>query len=142
MARQPKPVELHAVQGTKVKVGKGNRGNVGRGVTYTRIHAVPEPPDYLNEHGRELWNDLAGEMVAAGIMQRTDVWPLRQLCVLWERFMAARAGEGEFLAADNSNMRLLFAEFGMTPASRRRVAPSGSEDKGNPFAGFRNNTAA
>jgi phage terminase small subunit len=142
MPAMPKPVELHAVQGTKVKVGKGNKGNVGRGVSYTRIHKLPEPPAHLGPDGRELWEDFGNEMIAAGIMQKLDLFPLRQLAGLWDRYMNAMRNGEEILAADSSTMRLLFAEFGATPASRRRVATNGSEDKGNPFAGFKQSPAA
>lgn len=142
MAAMPKPAELHAVQGTKIKVGKGAKGNVGRGVSYTRIHKLPEPPAHLGPDGRELWEEFGNEMIAAGVMQRLDLFPLRQLAGLWDRYMTAMRNGGEILAADSSTMRLLFAEFGATPASRRRVSQSGSENKGNPFAGFKQPTAA
>lgn len=126
------------MEGTKIKPGKGN---AGRGVSYTRIHQLPEPPDHLGPDGRELWLEFGNEMVAAGVMQKLDLWPLRQLAGLWDRHMQAMRTGGEILASESSTLRLLFVEFGATPASRRRVEAINGKNKDNPFSRFRGSAA-
>ena len=41
----------------------------------------------------------------------------------------------EATAAETTALKALFSEFGMTPASRRKVSSGGEQKKGNAFAG-------
>ena len=40
----------------------------------------------------------------------------------------------ELTASEDGALKALFSEFGMTPASRRKVSSAGEKPKGNKFA--------
>ncbi|WP_027949862.1 P27 family phage terminase small subunit [Haliea salexigens] len=98
------------------------------------VSKFPEPPQHLSTDGAEMWNQLGPQLVAARVLQVVDLFSLEQLCFAWQMFRKkARAGM-ESTAAENSALKGMFSEFGMTPASRRKVAAGGEKPKGNKFA--------
>ncbi len=105
----------------------------------------PEPPDWLDEAGREVWDQLAPNLRASGLLTVLDVNTLARYCHTWVRWRAAEDfiamrgpvypimdGSGELkyvqqfpqvsiahkLAALLTRME---AEFGMTPSARSRI---------------------
>lgn len=98
------------------------------------VEHFPDPPDYLEKDGTAMWNDLGPQLVAAKVLQAVDLYSLEQLCVAWQSFRRkARAGM-EATAAENTALKSLFSEFGMTPASRRKVTAGEKKETGNRFA--------
>ena len=105
----------------------------------------PEPPDWLSDAGREVWDQLAPQLKASGLLTVLDVNTLARYCHTWIRWWAAE----EFIAEHGSvyplkdpkgNTRYLQqfpqvsianklalqltrmeAEFGMTPSARSRI---------------------
>lgn len=133
--RLPKPKAMKKLQGTRLAIN-------AQGVDYTPLFELPEAPPHLLEDGRKLWDEFGRELAAAGVLQSLDVFPLALLAGLWDRHMSAMRGGDEITAADSTALRTLFAEFGATPSSRRRVTPNVSKQIINPFTKFRSTNAA
>ena len=98
------------------------------------VDQFPESPQHLDVHGREMWTRLGPQLVATKVLQVVDLFPLEQLCYAWSRFRKRAIAGMDMTAAEDSALKGLFAEFGMTPAARRRVISGSAEKKSNPFA--------
>jgi len=135
MARTPKPLQLHVIDGT--------RPHGAHGVEYTPLAELPPPPPTVGVHGRELWERFGRATHAAGLLQELDVFALEVLAVMWDRFQTAARSGDELNAASLQAMRTMFSEFGATPAARRKVGPSlESGKRTNPFSKFKRPAAA
>ena len=94
----------------------------------------PEPPQHLNVDGATMWKDLGPQLVAAKVLQVVDLYALQQLCYAWQRAVAKQKAGMDITAAEDTALKALLSEFGMTPASRRKVAQGGADKKtGNKF---------
>lgn len=101
---------------------------------YDLVSDFPSSPSHLNTDGAEMWNRLGRQLVACKVLQVVDLYVLEQLCFLWQRFRQKAKAEADITAAENNAMKSLFAEFGMTPASRGKVTPSPENKSANRFA--------
>lgn len=99
------------------------------------IEDFPDPPQHLNRDGAEMWDSLGRQLVSAKVLQVVDLYSLEQLCFAWQCFRKKAKADMEATAAETTALKALFSEFGMTPASRRKVSSGGEQKKGNPFAG-------
>lgn len=63
-----------------------------------------------------------------------DFYVLEQLCYSWQKFKDNAKANLPMTAADNTSLRGLFSELGMTPASRSKVSASGEKPADNKFA--------
>jgi len=102
------------------------------------VNDFPKPPSYLGHEAKKMWKEVGPQLVAAGVLQVVDLYPLEQLCYTWQRFRTSAKAGAAITAADNAALRTMFSEFGMTPAARRRVAASKAiptEGAANRFAG-------
>jgi phage terminase small subunit len=85
------------------------------------LMVLPEPPATLNADGAALWREIGGELVACGVLRTLDVWAFEQLCYAWQRFRAAAKADMPIPGAKINSLKGLFAEFGLSPATRRRI---------------------
>ncbi|UXY46972.1 P27 family phage terminase small subunit [Stenotrophomonas maltophilia] len=98
------------------------------------IDVFPDPPQHLNVNGAAMWNDLGPQLVAAKVLQTVDLYALQQLCYAWQVQVAKQMAGVDITAAEQTALKALMSEFGMTPASRRKVSSGGVEKKpGNKF---------
>lgn len=98
------------------------------------VEDFPEPPQHLNVDGAAMWTDLGPKLVAAKVLQVVDLYALQQLCYAWQRAVAKQKAGMDITAAEDTALKALLSEFGMTPASRRKVAQGGDKKKpGNKF---------
>ncbi|ANF84633.1 terminase [Pseudomonas antarctica] len=95
----------------------------------------PDPPQHLNVDGSEMWRSLGRQLVSARVLQVVDLYSLEQLCFAWQCFRKKAKADMESTAAETTALKALFSEFGMTPASRRKVSSGSEKPKGNAFAG-------
>lgn len=102
---------------------------------YELIEKFPPAPQHLNPDGVEMWNNLGPQLVRARVLQVVDLYSLEQLCFSWQRFRQKAKAGMELTAAEDTALKALFSEFGMTPASRRKVSSGAERPKGNKFAG-------
>ena len=128
------------------------RGNPGKRPLNPNEPDVPEcetidPPDWLNDRAKAIWNELAPLLQACGILRATDLNQLTIYCDSMATFKEAQeiiAREGMLVTDDKGNVRrhpaemikasafnrikALAVQFLLTPGSRSSV-PSG--DGGN-----------
>ena len=140
--RKPKP--------TALKKAEGNPGK--RALN----HAEPEPPEglpscpeHLSEAAREEWARVAGTLHGMGVLSIVDRAGLAAYCQAYGRWVEAerRLAEGPqlvrtpsghvqqspWMGVANKQLEIMgryMAEFGMTPASRSRVAVDPRMDLG------------
>ncbi|MDG5498960.1 P27 family phage terminase small subunit [Marinobacter sp. BGYM27] len=100
---------------------------------YDLVEEFPDPPQYLNTDGAQMWSDIGRQLVAARVLQVVDLFSLEQLCFAWQCFRRKAKAEMEPTAAETTALKSLFSEFGMTPASRAKVSSGGEKAKGNKF---------
>lgn len=101
-------------------------------VAFPSVDRVPEPPEWMNEDGQELWRDIAPMLYAQKVLTKADLAALGHLCQLHGVILKDYRRDVPPTGTDLAQLRLLFAEFGLTPSSRTRV-PHGSKDTGNRF---------
>jgi len=131
MSRKPTPHNLKVIAGTD----RPDRAPPADMPVFPTVFELPAPPQHLNTDGADLWRTVGTELVRARVLQSVDLPAFEQLCVRWQCMrQVAKAGMPS-TAADDQALKALFSEFGMTPASRRKVGSGGKEEKaGNKFA--------
>ena len=85
------------------------------------VRDFPEAPQHLNPDGATLWNALGRQLVTSGVLQVVDLYALEQLAYAWQRFRQKAKAGMEVTASEDNALKGLWAEFGLTPAARRRV---------------------
>jgi phage terminase small subunit len=136
VGRKATPPSLKVIQGTN----RPDRDPTGV-PEFAPVREFPDPPQHLNADGAAAWSDLGPKLVAAGVLQEVDLYPLEQLCYAWQRFRKKAKADMDITASEDNALKSLWSEFGMTPAARRRVAanlldPDAQIPKGNAFAGI------
>jgi P27 family predicted phage terminase small subunit len=131
--RKPLPTKLKLIRGT-LRKGRANDQE-------PRVKAgIPRCPTELNAVAKREWRRIAPELAALGLLAKVDRTALALYCDAYARWIEAvrsieRFGvvikspnglpiQSPYLAIANKSgeqVRLLLAEFGMTPASRSRV---------------------
>jgi phage terminase small subunit len=93
-----------------------------------------EPPDWLGSvDALALWNQLIGLLLPTGVMTQADVAPLGHLCNAHGEILKLYRAGMEPTAAQRAQLRYLFDEFGLTPASRGKVRPATDGKAKNAF---------
>lgn len=93
------------------------------------VETFPEAPQHLNADGAGMWVSIGPQLVAAKVLQVVDLYALQQLCYAWQRAVAKQKAGMDITAAEDMALKSLWSEFGMTPASRRKVATGGEAKK-------------
>ena len=107
-------------------------------VALPSIEAVPKPVDWLpNAHAVKEWERLAPILVANKILSEADLSAFGHMCALHGKMVqlwaAGEAPTGHMVAQYNA----LAGAFGLSPAWRSKVKPSGNKDEGNKFSAFK-----
>lgn len=126
--RKTTPANLKVLQGTDRK----DRAAPDE-PEFDLVEDFPEPPQHLNTDGVEMWWGIGRQLVAARVLQVVDLYALEHLCATWQMIRKKIKAEMEVTASENNALKALFSEFGMTPASRRKVGASDPKQKGNGF---------
>ena len=131
MTRGRKPIP----SGFKVLAGTNRPDRVSVDAPeFDLVEDFPPAPQHLNADGMEMWRNLGRQLVAAKVLQVVDLYSLEQLCHAWQCFRKKAKADMDSTAAETTALKSLFSEFGMTPASRNKVAASNDKPKGNKFA--------
>jgi len=131
------------------------RGNPGKRPLPPRARTaphVPTCPAELSDEAKKEWRRLTKELAAAGLLTRMDREALALLCAAYARWVEAEAAirkyglvikspsgfpmQSPYLAIANKaldQVRLLLAEFGMSPSSRTRVQVAPQKDEDDPL---------
>lgn len=145
LGRKAKPRALKLIDGNP-----GNRP-IEEEVRFTR--GLPPKPADLSDDAEWLWDQVIDQMQGVGLLKPLDAASLEVLCETFARWRAAtRKRRQEGILATNSQglvrapwvaveaaagkeFRAWCAEYGLTPAAERNLAPDDeAADAGNPFA--------
>jgi len=103
-------------------------------VRFPKVKDPQELPTYIDTaDGIEMWNELEPELRRLGILTQDNLRPLGLLCATWGLYTQQLRAGLKPPASDFAQLRLMFAEFGMTPASRGGI-PRNSARPANRFA--------
>lgn len=102
-------------------------------VEFPNVDSCPDAPDFLNEYGVDLWERVAPSLYAQKILTVADLPALEIACHEYGTIRDMIDRRIEIPASKVAQMRLMLAEFGMTPSSRTRVSPAGPGKGENPF---------
>jgi len=119
-----------------VKQGRGTARpcrTTGQIIEFPKTTEPPPPPSWLNRDGKTLWLEVAARMHQQGVLTSGDLFSLGHLCQLHGEAIAHYRRKTRPTSADLAQMRLLFTEFGMTPASRTKVKAAGPKVEENAF---------
>ena len=117
--------------------------------------AIPECPEELSDEAKKEWTRVSAELLPMGLLSRIDRAALAGYCQAWATWLEAQASLREYgviikspngypmpspyLSVANKafeQMRMMLAEFGMSPSSRTRVQALPPADGDDPFAEF------
>ncbi len=130
----PKPTYLRLLEGNP------GRKKISKREPKPRRHRkAPEPPTWLDVHGKRVWRLIAKKLVRFGLLTELDHVPLAAVCdsyATWRRCRQVVLEEGysvdtkettkprpEALLMERARRDFVrfAAEFGMTPAARTRI---------------------
>ncbi len=144
---KPVPTSIKALRGTLRADRMNPREPVGDG--------RPTCPPELSSAARKEWRRISKHLTAMGLLTTVDRAALALYCDAYGRWLEAIAALQEYgvvLKSPNGypvqspyvgiankageQVRLLLAEFGMSPASRTRVQAQATQPIDDPFARF------
>ncbi len=96
---------------------------------FPQVKEVPDPPEWVNNDGQSLWNEIAPALYRQKVLTEADLYALGHLCQLHGEIVDGYRRRLQPTAAQLSQLRMYFSEFGMTPSSRTRIG-KGSDGKG------------
>ena len=102
-------------------------------VEFPVVDAVPDVPEWINADGQELWKEITPALFKQKVLTHADLHSLTHLCQLHGKIVDGYKRQVMPTAAEIAQLRLLFAEFGMTPSSRTRVKAGGDSGQENKF---------
>lgn len=142
MSRQKTSNQFKVIAGTDQPCRMGE--TEAAAPQFEPVREFPAPPQHLSPDGVELWTKLGQQLVACGVLQVVDLAALEQLCVAWQQFRKKAKADMEVTASEHNALKALWAEFGLTPAARRRVVANlgGEVPQANRFAGHGKRPAA
>lgn len=142
----PKPLP------TNVKVLRGTLKKYRTTPNEAQPGGVARKPDDLSPEVSAAWDEMSAHLEGAGLLTSVDAQAFRTLCECWARYLHAQqqvraygaiikspSGAPMFspfwmqLKSEEKSLGKLFAEFGMTPASRTRVSSSKPKENDNPW---------
>ena len=145
--RKPKPTNLKLLQGNA-----GKRPLNKADLEVEVLDDVPDCPEWLGEHAKAIWGNVAGWLVGSKILAQSDVHNLEAFCSAYQNYRDAsqhikenglvitnQSGEMKknpactVVAESLRQMNVYGASLGLDPASRTRLSTS-SESEENPFA--------
>lgn len=123
----------------EVKIAKGETRpsrHLENIVDFPVVDETPAPPSYLRlKASKDLWNEVAPILFAQRILTIADTHALGHLCQLHGEVLDCYKRKVPVSASALTQLRQYFSEFGMTPASRSKVAGAEPQKPGNKFNG-------
>ena len=126
-----RPLSMKIIAGTDQKC----RDHQITQIQETPLDEAPVAPDWMpNAHAVKLWNSLVPILLANRLLTEGSLYPLAQMCAMHGKIVQLYAAGETPPASQIATLRTLFGDFGMTPASRRKVESAADVSKGNKFA--------
>lgn len=132
MAGRPrKPTELHVISGAAAKHPDRMRDRENEPVSEGVDLRDAPAPEHLPEALASIWEEVAG-LLHARVASAADLIALEALVRL-----VGVMRSGQAVAADYARLQAYLGEFGMTPASRSKVAQSKAPEAKRGFAALK-----
>jgi len=113
------------------------RARPPEGVQIAPLEAPPPPPEWLiNPAATDEWHRLVGLLTANRMLAALDIGTLAHLCAVHGQLVACHLAGIAPKASLVGVYASLSAAFGLTPATRSKVAPSSASTKVNRFRRF------
>ena len=147
--RIPKPTKIHLMNGNPSRLNLDDRIEPEPDVK------IPECPRHLKGEARKEWNRISLELFKLGLISEIDVAALSAYCSAWADYVYSdkkiRRMKDEGYVFETSRgfriqeplfgiknrsleiMHKFLTEFGMTPASRSRLAVTGKKKTTDPL---------
>lgn len=126
--RPPKPTNLKLLAGTLRK----GREKPERDVE----HAPAVPPEWMSVSARKVWDTMAPERVAMGLLTSATAESFAQLCTYFALFQVSPGG---LVPAQLTDMRALRTAFGFDPSALAKLGiATGKVKPTNPFGALKN----
>ena len=148
MGRKRKPTDLHVAQGTHQPCRHGDPTSEPQ---FTDAGSATDPPDWLGEHGRRVWIELAPQLSSQRCLTQADLPAFACYCSAWDDFHAALSeieSDGRVATSDKGGLyqhpavgmknrataiiKTFGSEFGLTPSARAGLHPNKPTDNGKP----------
>ena len=120
-----------------LKVLEGTADGEAPEVSFPVAGDLSPPPWLENAHALKEWHTLIEILSASRVLSDADMTMLGHLCRLHGKIVQGYIGETSPTAAELTQLRTFYTEFGLTPSSRTRVKAAGSVKESNPFAGLK-----
>ncbi len=142
--RKAKPDAIHRLNGNPSKKSLGAVSDLhSGGVDWKSVNTMPECPEFLDEVGKQKWEQLAGDLHALGFLTRLDRDALAVYCQnysLWAKASKEIKRNGEIVFSPNgypqvspwvsvrkgavSEMLSIQNSFGLSPSARSKSLPT------------------
>jgi phage terminase small subunit len=132
MARPPKPIALHILDGTDRK----DRMEKRQDELKLPPGSVGDPPEWFSPLALEEWNRLTGDPDYSQVLAPVFRGALIEYCFLYGKMLAQVQGTGPFVAGERQMLHSLRMQLGVTPASQSKVKGPKTEKPGNKWAKF------
>ncbi len=114
---------------TELKLLEGNRGHrkIKDNPKPEKPYEFPDPPDWLDEIGKEEWEDKGKRLFALGMLTTVDLALFAGQCDNWSKYR--KATERLDRMTYFKEYRMCCELFGMSPSSRSKLEIKTSIDK-------------
>ena len=121
MSNKAKPSQL--------KLLEGNRGHrtIKNNPKPEKPYELPKAPDWLDEIGKEEWNDKGKRLFVLGMLTTVDLSLFAGMCDNWSKYR--KATERLDRMTYFKEYRMCCELFGMSPSSRAKLEVKTSIDK-------------
>lgn len=113
--RRPKPTAL------KILFGTDRKSRLNQKEPQPKEANLAQCPIWLCVEGKKEWRRLARKLKDVGILSELDMTAFTVYCQMWGEYIAGIKANEPVSMAHVTQMRLMAAEFGLTPSSRSRV---------------------
>lgn len=83
------------------------------------------PPRFLNIHGQQIWMSAVRTLGLIGELSADHLYGLHELAHMWQRHVKKMESDQDIDWKEHEAFRKLLIEFGLTPAARQRMDPTG-----------------
>ena len=115
--------------------GSGNTSRDAGAPEHTETEGAKPVTTLVNTHAQALWDYLIPRLEAQRVLTEPDLIMLAHLCNYHGKIEQVWEMGEKPKAADMTQLRMLFLEFGLTPASRSGVGGGQSDPDDEFFSG-------
>jgi len=121
--RKPKPTALKLIKGT------ARKHRMNKNEPKPELALLEPAPSWLSTEAKKEWKRLIKLLTDSSIVTKLDLTMLATFCQMWGDYIKGIKASEPVSMAHVTQMRLMAAEFGMTPSSRSKVETVTPVDK-------------